>query len=180
MPEIYLKFLQNNLFKFKNLFENVRFSASKRRYPCLLWGALAYFAEKKNQKSFHDVQDEAPKMPEIYLKFLQNIFLKLKNPFENVRFSASKRRYPCLLWGALAYFAEKKNQKSFHDVQDEAPKMPEIYLKFLQNIFLKLKNPFENVRFSASKRRCLFACWGCGLVSYPLLYWFPPKRFTDK
>ena len=47
MPEIYLKFLQNNLFKFKNLFENVRFSASKRRYPCLLWGALAYFAEKK-------------------------------------------------------------------------------------------------------------------------------------
>ena len=44
---------------------------------------------------------------------------------------------------------KKKNQESFVDFADKAPKIPEIYLKFLKNIFLLKKGLFENVIFPA-------------------------------
>ena len=94
--------------KIKNLFQDIRLSASNWQHTSLLWGALANSTEKKIEESVHVLQDEAPKMPEIYLKAFQNIFFKIKNLFENVRLSASNRWYTYLLWGALANSTEKR------------------------------------------------------------------------
>ena len=59
-----------------------------------------------------------------------------------------------LLWlGASCLFSFKKKPFAFHHRQDEASKMPGIYLEFPENIFFKIKILSEKVRFLSPIQR---------------------------
>ena len=79
---------------------------SAKPLPCL--GASCLFSFKKNPFAFHYRQDEASKMPGIYLEFPENIFFEIKILSEKVRFSLSIQQiakvnpFPWLWLGAFS------------------------------------------------------------------------------